>query len=431
MDSIQFQSRFSELFQNAVVDLDREVLTIETSSNIIHETQLIGLQYEVIDLRLEINFADLPFAFFPTINSFSKGWEVHRRNDILIWDEEISLSLIDGITYKNFEVDNEDFIFTNHISFLRFLDFLKAKEEKDESGFHFTDVFYKDFRTIIFVGTPNDGRIEIKYGQDIPLFSREINLQEPFEEFISCFEDDKLILPKILKSSLISFVKNKTSTNLISDIFEGLERIIESAKINFEVYLSNLSIEKIQQEYEDLKDKYFEDLSKILGKLTTQIVALPIAISATFFVFDKIIENQLFTALFGLILFISTLYLGGVLKVNSQDLKYITSYLYKEHKKLISNGFFVTYPNEKEHFEELKNMIEDKIDFLKITLELYYWILNCSTIFVLGYVFWHFYPGSGTIWFSIVLGILVALFRAIYFNNWSRDEVKNKIDNLN
>lgn len=55
-------------------------------------------------------------------------------------------------------------------------------------------------------------------------------------------------LPKFLKNSIIGFsAKNRTEIR-IYEFFENLVTIIKNAKINFEIYLNNLSYIKTDSE---------------------------------------------------------------------------------------------------------------------------------------------------------------------------------------
>ena len=54
-----------------------------------------------------------------------------------------------------------------------------------------------------------------------------------------------------------------------------LNEITNNARINFEIYLNNLSIDKIRKEYDEYKSKYFKDVSEILNNLTQKIIGFP------------------------------------------------------------------------------------------------------------------------------------------------------------
>src|SRR5690606_4683270 len=105
--------------------------------------------------------------------------------------------------------------------------------------------------------------------------------------------------------------------------FEKLNEITNSARINFEIYLNNLSIDKIRKDYDEYKSKYFKDVSEILNNLTQKIICLPIFIATTLFAIEKVKESPIFLIIIIIAILITTIYLILLLRINFYDLKYI------------------------------------------------------------------------------------------------------------
>jgi len=77
-------------------------------------------------------------------------------------------------------------------------------------------------------------------------------------------------------------IKEKLDDRIIT-LFEKLNEILIIAEQNFELYLNDLSLEKFRTDYIESKEKYFSQLRDILGKITSQVIALPLSITAAAF----------------------------------------------------------------------------------------------------------------------------------------------------
>ena len=224
------------------------------------------------------------------------------------------------------------------------------------------------------------GRLILKYFNEIHNFDNTVDYSISFKEFKTCFTKENLHLPKFLKNSIIEFSAKSKKEIRIYELFENLGTIIKTAKINFEIYLNNLSIDSIKKEYDEYKSKYFKEISEILSNITQKIIGLPIVIATTLFALEKIQISVQFLAMIIITILITNIYLILLLKINFNDLAYIKTVSERDYKKLISNKFFTIFPDEKEYFSEINLRLGKRVTQLKNICETYFWIIGITNI---------------------------------------------------
>jgi hypothetical protein len=339
-------------------------------------------------------------------DAFLKSFKEDYTN-ILIFNNGNPISYIEGKVYESFVLTENNFLFSNSISYLDFQKKLKDLEREIDGSFNFVDSYNRDSRKIIFVSLAEKSRLIICHDIGIPNFNEKDNYTIGYDKFLDCFEAENKTLPRFLKSALINVSSNYDSKNRMKQLFENLSSIVLKAKLNFEVYLNELSLDKIKKEYDDIKTKYFNNLSDVLTKLTNNILALPVAIAALLFSIEKIKQNPLYLLVLIIILIVTSVYLSFLLRVYYKDLNYTKKVFDRDYSFLIENNFFNKYPDEKVVFEEIKERIYDRIRFLNLVTKSYFLIMNIANIVIISIILYHL--GIVIRW-NLIIGImLVAL----------------------
>lgn len=286
----------------------------------------------------------------------------------------------------------------------------------ESSVFHFVDFFSKDFRKIIFT-SPRTGKVVVRYPSGIPPVVLDINMQETITRFINCFSEENRHLPKFLKTELLSALNQVDTNDRMDALLKRLSGIIDSAEINFEVYLNDLSIEEIRKEYDDYKHKYFEETSTVLGKLTSKIIGLPIAISTTVFAITKASESEISVILLVISISIATYYIGILLKINIKDLKDIKHSISNDYQVLLKSEFFLKYPKELIHFEQSKSRLESRVTLVDRISKNYFYILFFSNLIILVYGLSYLLDRPYLLFFIFCTGgIFIALLRKYFLD---------------
>lgn len=360
------------------------------------------------------------FKIFNSIESFLNYNKISNVDNILILDNNRQLSFIQNKTYINFKEKEDNHFFTNCISFLSFLKKLKELEDEIDSSFHFVDSYNRDSRKITFVSIAEKSRLTIIYENKLPFFDEKNDYNIGFKNFEKCFENENKNLARFLKTATINTVINYDSQKRLQLFFENLNSIVYKAKVNFEVYLNELSLDKIKKEYDDVKTKYFNNLSDVLSKLTTSILALPIAIATLLFSIEKVKEIQEYLYILIAVILVTSFFISSLLRINFKDLIFTNKLLDKDYNTLIENNFFTKFEEEKETFNEVKDRIIERICYLKLIIESYFWVMNISNIVIIGIILKHLNLTTVQIIIPALLLLLgVGLFRNYIFEKES------------
>lgn len=333
------------------------------------------------DNTIHVEIDNFPIKIFNDKNSYLKLNLIKSEDLIIVGDGTIPiLSWLSNTVYNDLDENNEDNFFSNAIAYKEFIDFLKSQDSDNEEAFHFVDYINDSARRIVFTSLSDKGRVIINFYNHVKPFDANKDYQLGLETFKKCFLEETNNLEKFLKNSVIEHSIRFPKEERIFMLFENLTEITSEAKINFEIFLNGLSIEKIIKEYDEYKAKYFKELSDILNNLTTKIIGLPLLLVTTLFAIEKLKDSQLLLMIIIAAIATSTIYLIALLNINFKDLNYIQSIAEKDYRSLLKNKFFIKYPEEIVDFEKIKNKINSRITYLKTISESYYWLLGISNI---------------------------------------------------
>ena len=407
--------------------VDASYIEIIYSDEIIARCNILNIETERIQNKLRLLTNSIKTKVFGSIETFLKTKEINLKSNFLIYYNSKIVSYIDGVTYIDLQVTPDCYLVQNAKTYLEFQIFLKNQEKELDGTFHFVDSYNMDLRKIIFVSLSEKGRLNITYGISIPLFDEAQDFSRGFERYIACFSDENTSLTKFLKSATINLVSNFPTESRFKQYFESLNEIVDKARMNFEVYLNELSIDKIKKDYDEVKSKYFNGLSDILSKLSQNIIALPIGIAAILFAIEKIKVIPTFLYLLIAAILITSIYISLLLRVHFSDLIYIQKVFNYDYSLLIENNFFKKYPRETTLFCEIKDRINDRVKFLKLVIESYFWIMNLANLFILSLLLSYLkIPETGILF--IAIAIIIALsFARNYILDKTNAEEKNGV----
>lgn len=344
---------------------------------------------------------------FKNLEEFKKFTDLDSYNNLLVIDDNKFYSFIDNLTYIDFKEEKEFYLFDNAKSYLSFVKFLKSLLSTDSKEFHFIDSFNVDFRRIVMINFSEKGRLNITYDQGVPSFDSSIDYNLGFEKFKSCFLPEHKSLPKFLKSEIIKFGQSIDENVRLKKIFESLGQITERANINFEVYLNEVSVEKLKKDYDELKTKYFKELSETLGKITQKLIGLPIGVSASLIAIDRVSGSPQFLYLLLAVIVSTSIILSVLINSNLKDLNYLKKIFILDYKFLAENKFFEKRSSELDLFLEIKNTFMDKLSFYFIMSHILFFVMNIANVFVILFIFRALQANESAIY--VILGILIAL----------------------
>jgi hypothetical protein len=374
-----------------------------------------NIQFEKIrNTEIHIAFHDLGFNIFEDSKGFLKLSTLSKSQNALIKNTSGKpISIIDEKVFIDFNEQSDNFFYRNAKGYVDFIYLLKTKEKQSEDGFHFIDYFNEIDRRIVLTSLSEKSRLIIIFSNTIPDFDSQIDYSNGLAQFSNCFDDEHQSLSKFLKCSLIKYASRYENKVRSAEIFKNLTIIVEDAKMNFEIFINNLSIDNIRKDYDEYKSKYFNEVSDILKNVTQKIIGFPIVIASTLFAVEKVKDNTSFLWILVILVLITTVYLILLLRMNFQDLGYIEHLSVRDYDSLKENLFFVKYPDQFLTFKKIKDRISSRIRNLFIISEIYFWSLSLSNIAIICLILNYL----GIARMGIILLIIPLLFVLIYTRN--------------
>ncbi|WP_155297177.1 hypothetical protein [Spirosoma aerolatum] len=323
-----------------------------------------------------------------------------------------------GETYINFSFEERDYLFSNVQIYFNYIQFLRTQDHQEDKPFYFVDHFNDTSDQIIFTSSKKEGKLSIPFGKTRPDFNRDKSLKSTFEQFKLAFDDQNRHLPKFIKYELFNFLPKIDRDERMKAFIEKMPEMLHNAQQNFEIYLNDLSLDKLKSEYRDSQEQYFTKLRELLGKVINQTIAFPLSITVTAFATFKVTDSsQPLTTVFLLLLIVAaflvfTFYTTFLLGIQQDDVRELKSNFEDDFAKLARNKFFEKESNieDSKHFKEAKQKVLKQFSKFNLAVKIYFIIqVFFNTLFI---CFILFQVGMSIKWL-VPLGIL--LVTALYF----------------
>jgi hypothetical protein len=310
-----------------------------------------------------------------------------EKEILVIYDEtkqSLSFNPVDRSSYQNFTINTKDYLLENAYYYFKTLEHLKANEHKEDHLFYFVDHFNSSFRKIVFTSLNKEGKLTISYPLGIPQLSRQDSYKERCEAFFAAFSKDNKHFPKFIKNEMFKVLIKEKLDDRIVTLFEKLNEILITAEQNFELYLNDLSLEKFRTDYIESKEKYFSQLRDILGKITSQVIALPLSITAAAFATYKTADKPILFILVLISFLLFSIYSFFLIRLYKFDVIDLDLSFKRDFKKLSEEEYFIKFPNEMVNFSRIQTSINNRVRNLKNLIFAYTLLLAITnSLFVL------------------------------------------------
>jgi hypothetical protein len=243
-------------------------------------------------LHVEINedHDTLDFSKFAIANVFTA--EVaesrlqpsnHKNNFVLIYFPGAAIVQFEETLFTLGEVEQSIFDgIENQLSYYKFYNTLKSSDFADH---------HNDAEKEIILYNSAKGILKIKYPIPAPTFKYQI--KHSVEHILSALTNE--ILRIYLKNSLFEFA---TGNILTVEYFISKEvDIVSAAKRDQELATKQFDFEKFRDSLYNQKDKFFNAIRDLLSKIYSQIIGIPISITASIFAAYKIEHDRLVSTL--------------------------------------------------------------------------------------------------------------------------------------
>lgn len=308
---------------------------------------------------------------------------LNLSNDCYIYNKS------EDCCYKNFKLDKNCFLFSNTKHFFRLIKFLKQQEHQEDHQFYFVDYFNKDNRRIIITSSAKQGKLTIGYEQSVPCFPLEKSIGNDIDRFIDAFNEKQM--PKFIKAELFNVLPSCPEQKKRLEFFiNHLPIILERSEQNFEIYLNDLSLDNFKKQYLDFRIKYFNLFRDILSKLTTQVLAFPLSVSAAAFATYKVENNQYLSYSIVAAFVIFGMYSLFMIGAYKQDIVENNNFFNREYDELTENAFFTKYPTELNHFKTTKDFVDKRYKFLNTSIFIYSIVLSLVNSLFTFYILFQF-----------------------------------------
>ena len=347
----------------------------------------IIIEANEISDNMEIDLNELPFNSFLDEEDFLE--RVTRNSwqkSILILSKNIYYSLNERRTYVSNTVNDNYFLISNNYYSFKFFDFLKTQEHQENSAFYFVDYLNWDTYHLVLTSLKKDGKIEILLPRKGVNIRTDVNLPFAVTEFINAFNESNRHFPKFIKTELISHLSHVEKSKRLETLLAKLSEIIYIASQNFEIYIHDLSLENLKNDFIEHKNKYFIQLRDILSKLTNQILGLPIVIGASVFSTYKVSDSIPTLLIILGVFFLYSFYTVFLLKLQKEDIQDIRSTFQSDFNKIEGSQFFLKFPDELKEFGKVKGNLDKRIQSLIAAIDMYFVLFSISTIAFALYV---------------------------------------------
>lgn len=410
-DRIDFQKRFFEILKSS--DKLRIVngnIEIPLNIDIKNEISELGIEHEELNSEILIISNKLPFTFFMNKEDFELYNDFEDSMDIFILNNFNPICRLNGIEFYDFEKKNT-YYFSNALNYKKFISLLKDQEVENSNGFQFTDSMNLDLGKIVFINNFGNFRLKISYKDDFTGLNIDDDYSIGLIKLTDCFVNSDKNYLRFIKSSLIEYGNSISYNDKLKYIFKNLEQILHKAEMNFEVYLSELSIDKFKKDYDELKTKYFKELSDTLSKISQKIIVLPVGVSASLIAIDRVKNDNIFMILLLLVILATSILLSFLVNSNLRDLSYLYRLFGIEYDQLKSNQFFQKYPLEFNFFKEIRDNVLSKVKFYSGLSKVFYWVMNLSNLFLLIFILscFDFFTINSLYFIGFVLIILLSI----------------------
>lgn len=256
------------------------------------------------DFTNEFSWHDVDF----TISILSNEYEIYKNDeDILKKKNQVTdkktivlLNHNDSLVFFDINRKNQSdskFFISNVLAYKKFLALLKDERLTDYNS-------YPENKLLFISSTFGINKISYDISNDLSL-DENIDFFKDVENFNDCLQKDDVFVG-YLKNEIIKIIQGIDYTNQINHILKNLNFIIDNTEKEFNIYLKKFSFDELRKNLISEKDAFFSNIRDLLGKIFTQIIAIPISITAFYISLQNINRINfvyIFTAFYILITF--------------------------------------------------------------------------------------------------------------------------------
>ena len=199
-------------------------------------------------------------------------------------------------------------------------------------------------------------------------FFQEVDLNNLFNRFQKEFKKKEFI--QFFKEVLITGVHNTEEENRFNKIIKEHNTLLNLAKRDYEIYVSNFAFDKVKSEFKEERGMYFDSIDKNIASIGKQVISFPLTFGATIFASYKVKDQPALLILILSAYFLYTIIAFLVLNMTAYNIKCLRKDV-KQEEEIIQNSYRIIYADFKNDFKKIKH----KITNLRIIIGFLYFIL--------------------------------------------------------
>ncbi|GGF42527.1 hypothetical protein [Echinicola rosea] len=351
-------------------DLENEIISFELKPDVSED---YGFEYSNGVYLLDKN--SLPFTVFFSFEEFNLklSGKTFQNDFYLLHEEQQKLVCSYEKETEKLAISTDQIKENDIVATKKYFESLNCFFDLNSIDIGIVDYIDKSKRELVLISPSYNKPFKIKY-QDKGIVLKDVPVDITsfdFDRIREVFDEKNKNYKTFFKKSLLDTI-NKYEIRNFEDIFKRIPAILTEANLNFEVYLNELSISKIKEEYDEYKKKYFEEQSTILGRLTGQVLAIPISLAGVAFAIYRLEGNFSAILIVNLALVVFGGFLTSFLSIYFSDLIRVQKIVNKDFEALSQNDFFKNHGDEILHFEETKSWITNRSRQIQIRLKSFY-----------------------------------------------------------
>lgn len=377
----------------------------------------VKIDYEERNGKIFIEKKNLTFSYFENKTEFKDEVQLsHFDKPLIIGDYFNQNECYFSEVYENQNIgkaSSDDFFISNSKIFLESLDFFINESQKTDNSFDFVDFYSVSSKSLTFNSLSDKKRIKLIHPRvGVLSLDSKIDYSPKFNKLKSLICLNKQF-PVFVKRALINSLVSENG-DLYLKFFEKIDQITHEAELDYNVYLHELSIDKIKSDYKEYKQKYFASQNEILNKLTSQIIALPFSVSGTVFAISKLEKQVIPMTIVCIALLSYIVYISFLTKVYLKDINSLDIQSKKDYNELLNHLFFQNNKNELDYFKNIKDEINKRLKSLFFSLKAFTLIMWISIGLVVLYILSLIFDIKAGTQFIIIVIIFCAILSIVF-----------------
>lgn len=376
-----------------------------------------------------IDIKNLPFRYFHNIEEFSakiKFDNFDLKNEIVV-KLHTSLAFLDPVKAKVVSNDIEALeknSLENSLEYVQFVRFLVDKSKSENEAYNLVDYYDNFNEELAFISSNSSARLKIPITNHIPFTKLRKGKLSVIDKLDSSLSQNTRVFQLFLKAQIFKELERVPVMDRFTSLFLKIEELCNKAQVDYDLYVSELSIDEVKERYQLFRSKFFSETSDILKSTSSYIIGLPITTLGGAYAVYNVKDSLPVLLLICLSLFAATGIVLYILFHFNEDLISIHETAGSDYNLLISHKFFDKQPDEKKIFESMNERLSTKVLNTHRIIKAEFWtiglIISGLIVFTLS-VQSIFYVGDD---FSLFIFIVLILIVGIISNQLHNPTLK-------